>query len=126
MIKSRRQLLVAAILFVIIALFAVNIVIFLRKPVLVSMTPQRVAAGDSIVIKGRYLGRRDPRNSLAVGAQRITSSYILEWEKDRIAFRMPEGLSSGDLVVSLPQGKSNSLLLTNVASIPKPIAGNSE
>lgn len=102
-------------------LFGLNLFFFLRTPHLESIDPDQARSGDIVVLSGRFLGAPEPGNSLNVGGQRITSSYILEWERDRISFRIPEGLSSGDVIVELPQGRSNPLLFTNIDSIPRPV-----
>ncbi|AHC14205.1 hypothetical protein [Salinispira pacifica] len=124
--SSRKKLLVFSGIAAVLILFAVNLFFFLRKPHLVSIDPYQARSGDIVVLSGRFLGRPDPGNSLNVGGQRITSSYILEWERDRISFRIPEGLSSGDVIVELPQGRSNPLLFTNVDSIPVPADSRDE
>jgi hypothetical protein len=114
----RRTALIIFLSLLLITAFAVTLFLFLKKPVLTSISPRSARAGEIVVVDGRFLGTRSPRNELLVGDQRITSSYVVEWESDRISFRLPEGVRSGDLKVILPQGESNPLLLTNSDTIP--------
>ncbi len=120
--KPSRRIIIIILLLLLVAAFAATLYFFLQPPRILALTPRSARAGDVIVVDGRGLGSISPRNSLLVGDQRITASYILEWEPDRISFRMPEGMRSGDLRVILPQGESNPMLLTNTDTIPRRIA----
>jgi hypothetical protein len=121
-----RRILLPLFIIIVTAAFSLTLFLFLQKPRLLSLEPKMARAGEIIVVEGRFLGAPSPRNSLMVGDQRITSSYILEWEQDRVSFRLPEGLRSGDLRVILPQGESNPLQLTNTDTIPILISGNTD
>lgn len=115
---TRRQVVLTVIAVAVVAVFAINLFFFLKKPHLIAVEPRIARSGDIVVLSGHYLGESGPRNELLVGDQRITASYILEWGDDRISFRLPEGMRSGDIRVIRPQGSSNPLLMTNQDTIP--------
>ena len=105
----------------IVAFFGIYAFFFLRNPLLTDVHPLQARPGNAITVEGLFLGKQHPSSSLQVGNQRITSSHILEWKPNQIRFRMPDGLRSGDLLVSRTQGESNPIFLTNVNTIPRPL-----
>lgn len=106
------------------ALFFLILFFFLRKPLLTDIHPRQALPGTIVVVEGFSFGRQGPRSILRVGNQQITLSHIMLWKPNRITFRMPDNMRSGDLIVTRNQQESNRILLTNINTIPRPRIDN--
>ena len=120
MIRENHRQWFFSVIIIVTVLFGLILFFFLRRPVLFDVQPPQSRPGEITVVNGRFLGRQNPQSTLSVGNQRITASHILTWEPSRISFRMPDGVRSGDVLVSRNQRVSNPILLTNINTIPRP------
>jgi hypothetical protein len=105
----------------IVLLFGVFVILqFQRDPVIDSITPRIGSPGDVLVIQGRFFG--SSTGSVFVAGERITQRNFLEWTPSRISLRIPEGMTSGLVLVETPQGVSNGILYANRSLLPTPLA----
>jgi transglutaminase-like putative cysteine protease len=94
-----------------------------KVPVISSIDPKIGRMGDVITIAGKNFGEsREESHVTVAGISPTNSSYYL-WEDDRIMVRIPEFGESGLLYVHTNGGKSNGVLFSNSASVPKPVNG---
>ena len=111
----------AALIFATLVLvFGVVVLIqFQRNPVIESISPRIGSPGDVLVIQGQYFGSTP--GSVFVAGERIIQRNMLEWSGSRISLRIPEGMTSGLVIVETPQGTSNGILYANRSLLPTPL-----
>jgi len=94
-----------------------------KFPVITSIDPKIGRMGDVITITGSNFGAEQEESYVTVaGIPPTTSSYYL-WEDNLIMVRIPEFGESGLLYVHTNGRKSNGVLFSNSASVPKPVDG---
>jgi len=94
-----------------------------KIPVITSIDPKIGRMGDVISITGSNFGAEQEESYVTVaGIPPTTSSYYL-WEDNLIMVRIPEFGESGLLYVHTNGRKSNGVLFSNSASVPRPVDG---
>ena len=94
-----------------------------KIPVISSIDPKIGRMGDVITITGKNFGASQEESHVTVaGISPTNSSYYL-WEDNLIMVRIPEFGESGLLYVHTKGRKSNGVLFSNSASVPKPVDG---
>ncbi|MCL2809276.1 MAG: IPT/TIG domain-containing protein [Treponema sp.] len=108
---------------------ALTLIIFLNScrtesPVLKSIDPRIGVMGEFITLTGSGFGgsRDDSSYVMIAGIPPTNSSYHL-WQDNLIIVRVPELGESGLVYVHTRGKKSNGLLFTNSASVPRPVDG---
>jgi transglutaminase-like putative cysteine protease len=81
--------------------------------------------GDVITLKGINFGAERDESYITIAGTAPTNSSYFAWEDDAIMVRVPESGESGLVYVHVNGKKSNGVLFSNSASVPKPIEGES-
>jgi hypothetical protein len=97
---------------------------FQRNPIIESISPRIGSPGDVLVIQGRHFGSAS--GSVFVAGERIIQRNMLEWSGSRISLRIPEGMTSGLVIVETPQGISNGVLYANRSLLPTPLGSTQQ
>ncbi|MDR0555000.1 MAG: IPT/TIG domain-containing protein [Treponema sp.] len=90
-----------------------------REPRIGSLYPQAGHLGDVLTIFGENFGAERNESYVTVGGIIPTSSAYIEWKNDTIVFVTPEFGESGLVYVHRGGKKSNAVLFSNQAVIPK-------
>ena len=94
-----------------------------KTPVIASIDPKIGRMGEVITLKGSGFGAsRDESYVTIAGITPTNSSYHL-WQDDIIIVRVPESGESGLVYAHVKGKKSNGVLFSNSASVPRPIEG---
>jgi len=94
-----------------------------KIPVISSIDPKIGRMGDVVTITGKNFGAEQEESYVTVaGISPTNSSYYL-WEDNLIMVRIPEFGESGLLYVHTKGRKSNGVLFSNSASVPRPVDG---
>jgi len=95
----------------------------LKVPVISSIDPKIGRMGEIITLTGKNFGtdREDAYISIAGTAPTNSSYYV--WQDDHIIVRIPESGESGLVYVYVKGKKSNGVLFSNSAAVPRPIEG---
>jgi transglutaminase-like putative cysteine protease len=94
-----------------------------KAPVISSIDPRIGSGGEVLTIRGENFGLRRDESYVTIAGTSPTSSSYLSWEDDSISLRIPELGESGLLYVWAGGKKSNGILFSNRAGIPKPAQG---
>ncbi|MGM9999010.1 MAG: carboxypeptidase regulatory-like domain-containing protein [Candidatus Bruticola sp.] len=79
-------------------------------PEITQITPSSPATGDIVFIKGLRLGSRDT-GTVSIAGMPLPSNCILDWQPTYIKFKVPQGISSGSLRVSVKGCPSSANLI---------------
>ncbi|MDR2966057.1 MAG: IPT/TIG domain-containing protein [Treponema sp.] len=94
-----------------------------KTPVISFIDPKIGRMGEIITLTGSNFGEmRDGSYVTIAGIAPTSSSYFL-WQDDSIMVRVPELGDSGLVYVHVKGKKSNGLLFSNIASVPRSIEG---
>jgi len=94
-----------------------------KIPVISSIDPKIGKMGEIITLTGKNFGvSREESYVTIAGTPPTGSSYYL-WQDDMIMIRIPEMGESGLVYVHSRGGKSNGVLFSNSASVPRPVEG---
>ena len=94
-----------------------------KTPVISSIDPKIGRMGEVITLTGSNFGEtRDMSYITVAGITPTSSSYFL-WQDDTIMVKVPELGNSGIVFVYVKGKKSNGVLFSNIASVPRPIEG---
>ncbi|MDR1420406.1 MAG: IPT/TIG domain-containing protein [Treponema sp.] len=94
-----------------------------KPPVIHSIDPRIGTPGGVLTISGEHFGgERDESYVTIAGAAPTGSSYI-SWRDDEVSLRVPESGDSGLVYVYVRGGKSNGVLFSNQAVIPRQVQG---
>jgi len=92
-------------------------------PVITSIDPKIGRMGEVITLKGSNFGEARNESYVTIaGISPTNSSYYL-WQDDEIIVRVPELGGSGLVYVHVRGKKSNSVLFSNSASVPRSVDG---
>ncbi|MCL2197129.1 MAG: IPT/TIG domain-containing protein [Treponema sp.] len=95
-----------------------------KTPVIISIDPKIGNMGEIITLSGSNFGEsRDESYVSIAGTAPTNSSYYL-WQNDKIIVRVPEMGESGLVHVHAKGKKSNGVLFSNSASVPRPVDGD--
>ncbi|MCL2720298.1 MAG: IPT/TIG domain-containing protein [Treponema sp.] len=95
-----------------------------ESPLISSIDPKIGVMGEFITLTGSGFGntRDDSSYVMIAGISPTNSSYSL-WQDNLIIVRVPELGESGLVYVHVRGKKSNGVLFTNTASVPRPVDG---
>jgi len=94
-----------------------------RAPVIESINPKIGRMGEVITLSGNGFGESREESYVTIaGISPTNSSYYL-WQDDLIMVRVPESGESGLVYAHVRGKKSNGVLFSNSASVPRPIEG---
>jgi len=94
-----------------------------KKPVITSIDPKIGRMGEVITLTGSNFGElRDEAYVTIAGIAPTNSSYH-SWQDDKIVIRVPELGESGLVYVHANGKKSNGMLFSNSAIVPRPVEG---
>jgi len=95
----------------------------MEAPVITSIDPKIGRMGEIITLTGSNFGESRNESYVSIaGISPTNSSYYL-WEDDRIIIRVPELGESGLVYIHVNGKKSNGVLFSNSASVPRPVEG---
>jgi len=119
MIKTFSKIKLTGLIFFIFFLISCNE----RAPVISSIDPKIGIMGEVITLKGsNFGGSRDEAYVTIAGIAPTNSSYYT-WQDDIIIVRIPELGESGLVYVHVNGKKSNGVLFSNSAIVPRPVEG---
>jgi transglutaminase-like putative cysteine protease len=79
--------------------------------------------GEVLAIRGSNFGDERKESYVSIAGTAPTSSSYVNWQDDFIALRVPEFGESGLVYVHVNGGKSNGILFSSAAVIPRPVQG---
>ena len=88
-----------------------------------SIDPKIGRAGETVTIQGRNFGRERDESYVTLAGVSPTNSSYLNWHHDSITLRIPELGDAGLIYVHVKGKKSNGVLFSNQASLPRPAQG---
>ncbi|MDR2719076.1 MAG: IPT/TIG domain-containing protein [Treponema sp.] len=95
-----------------------------QMPLIRSIYPQTGSMGEVVTIKGAFFGKERDESYLTIAGAQPTGMSYLEWQDDEIMFRTPEFGEAGLVFVYVKGKKSNGVLFTNAATLPRPVRGD--
>jgi hypothetical protein len=95
----------------------------IKVPVITSIDPKIGIMGEVITLKGYNFGAEREESYVTIAGVSPTHSAYFAWEDDMIMVRVPESGESGLVYVHVRGRKSNGVLFSNSAAVPRPIEG---
>ena len=92
-------------------------------PVIFSIDPKIGKKGEIVTLTGNNFGEARSEAYVTIAGTAPTNSSYHVWQNDKIVVRAPESGESGLIYVHIGGKKSNGVLFSNSASVPKPIEG---
>ena len=92
-------------------------------PVISSIDPKIGVMGELVTLTGSYFGAERNESYVSIAGTAPTSASYHTWQDDLIIIRIPESGESGLVYVHVEGKKSNGVLFSNSAAVPKPIEG---
>ena len=94
-----------------------------KKPVITSIDPKIGKMGEVITLTGSNFGESRDEAYVTIAVVAPTSSSYHSWQDDKIVLRVPELGESGLVYVHTDGKKSNGVLFSNAAIVPRPVEG---
>jgi hypothetical protein len=94
-----------------------------KVPVITSIDPKIGFMGEIITLKGYNFGAQRDESYVSIAGVSPTNSAYFAWEDDMIMVRVPESGESGLVYVHVRGRKSNGVLFSNSAAVPRPVEG---
>jgi transglutaminase-like putative cysteine protease len=94
-----------------------------RIPVIASIDPKIGRMGEVITLSGNGFGESREESYVTIAGIAPTNSSYYLWQDDIIMVRVPESGESGLVYAHVRGKKSNGVLFSNSASVPRPIEG---
>ena len=94
-----------------------------KTPLISSIDPKIGRMGEIITLKGNNFGALREESFVSIAGTAPTSSSYYTWQDDTIAVRVPESGESGLVFVHVKGKRSNGVLFSNSAAVPRPIEG---
>ena len=94
-----------------------------KTPLISSVDPKIGRMGEVITLTGSNFGEARYESYVTIAGIAPTSSSYHEWHDDRIVVRVPELGESGLVYVHVSGKKSNGILFSNSAIVPRPVEG---
>ncbi|MCL2212057.1 MAG: IPT/TIG domain-containing protein [Treponema sp.] len=95
-----------------------------KTPVISSIDPKIGNMGEIITLTGSNFGESRDESYVSIAGTAPTSSSYYLWQDDLIIVRIPELGESGLIHVHAKGKKSNGVLFSNSASVPRPVDGD--
>jgi len=95
-----------------------------KTPVILSIDPKIGNMGEIITLTGTNFGESRDESFVSIAGVAPTNSSYYHWQDDLIIIRVPELGQSGLVHVHAKGKKSNGMLFSNSASVPRPIDGD--
>jgi transglutaminase-like putative cysteine protease len=90
-----------------------------KIPVIHSIYPQIGRMGETLTIRGAHFGKEQDESYVTIAGAAPTNSAYINWQDDQIALTLPEFGKSGLVYVHAKGLKSNGVLFSNQATLPK-------
>jgi len=97
---------------------------FSRVPVIISIDPKIGNMGDIITLRGRNFGDDREGSFVSIAGISPTNSSYYTWQDDLILLRIPESGESGLVYVYVKGRRSNGVLFSNSAAVPRLLKGD--
>ena len=94
-----------------------------KAPVISSIDPKIGRMGEIITLRGSNFGAAREESYITIAGIVPTNSSYYTWQDDTIIFRVPESGESGLVYVITRGKKSNGVLFSNSAAVPRQIEG---
>ena len=94
-----------------------------KTPIITSIDPKIGRMGEVVTLTGSNFGESRGEAYITIAGIAPTSSSYFIWQDDTIMVRVPELGDSGLVFVHVNGKKSNGVLFSNSASVPRPIEG---
>jgi len=94
-----------------------------KTPVISSIDPKIGRMGEIITLRGSNFGAARDEAYITIAGTAPTNSSYYTWQDDTIIFKIPESGESGLVYVHSKGKKSNGVLFSNYAAVPRPIEG---
>jgi transglutaminase-like putative cysteine protease len=94
-----------------------------KAPVISSIDPKIGRMGELITLTGSNFGESREESYITIAGVAPTSSSYQQWQDDLIIVRVPELGDSGLVYVHVKGRRSNGVLFSNIAAVPRPIEG---
>ncbi|MDR1840080.1 MAG: IPT/TIG domain-containing protein [Treponema sp.] len=94
-----------------------------KVPVISSISPKTGRMGEIITLSGSNFGESQEESHVTIAGIAPTGSSYYLWQDNLIMVRVPEFGESGLVYVNTRGRKSNGVLFSNSASMPRPVEG---
>jgi len=94
-----------------------------KSPVITSIDPKIGRMGEVITLWGNGFGESREESYVTIAGVNPTNSSYYLWQDDIIMVRVPESGESGLVYAHVRGKKSNGVLFSNSASVPRPVEG---
>jgi hypothetical protein len=94
-----------------------------KIPVISSIDPKIGNMGDIITLRGDNFGASRDESYVSIAGIAPTNSSYYTWQDDLILLRLPESGESGLVYVYVRGKRSNGVLFSNSAAVPRPVEG---
>jgi hypothetical protein len=94
-----------------------------KLPVIDSINPKIGRLGDVITLTGSNFGDDREESYVTIAGTAPTSSSYYTWQDELIMVKVPESGESGLVYVYVNGRKSNGVLFSNSAAVPRPVEG---
>jgi hypothetical protein len=94
-----------------------------RFPFISSIDPKIGRMGEVITLTGHNFGETREESYVSIAGIAPTNSSYYTWQDDLIMVRVPESGESGLVYVHVKGRKSNGVLFSNSAAVPRPVEG---
>ena len=94
-----------------------------KIPVILSIDPKIGRMGEIITLMGSNFGSEREESYVTIAGTAPTNSSYYSWHDDFIEVRVPESGESGLVYVHVNGKKSNGILFSNSAAVPRPAEG---
>jgi transglutaminase-like putative cysteine protease len=94
-----------------------------RIPLVRSINPKIGMMGDVLTIQGENFGKERDESYVTIAGISPTNSSYLAWQESSISVKIPEFGESGLVYVHVGGEKSNGVLFSNRATLPRPAQG---
>jgi len=96
---------------------------YAKSPVITSIDPKIGRMGEVITLSGNGFGESREESYVTIAGVNPTNSSYYLWQDDLIMVRVPESGESGLVYAHVRGKKSNGVLFSNSASVPRPVEG---
>jgi len=95
-----------------------------KAPVITSIDPKIGRMGEMVTLTGSNFGASREESYVTIAGVSPTSSSYLLWQDNQIIVRIPELGESGLIYIHSKGKRSNGVLFSNIATVPRPADGD--